>query len=171
MINKTFEVEAIRFKAGRPTKYTDRESPKQLREYLRECANAKKTPFIEEFALKIGVDERTAKAWVGKHTKFENEYNKLLTMQKFDLKRRALSGEYVPKIAELLLSAEHDVVMRIKKEVGNLDGKPLQVEQTLSPSQIKEYSETITGIFEKIYSGDNSGGGATPTTPTKGHGE
>jgi hypothetical protein len=58
-------------------------------------------------------------------------------------------------IARLLLSAEHNVVEKVKQEVTGEDGKPVEIEEKLSPEDRKFYSDQITKIFEKIYSKPN----------------
>jgi len=140
---------------GRPTKFTSR-TPGKAREYLKQCVEQSKTPFAEEFALQLGVSGRTLRNWAhpadGSTTDFTEIYDILMTVQKLDIKKKALLGKYESPIAKLLLSAEHDVVERFKKEVTGTDGDPIKVEQSLSAEQLKDYQKTITDIFEKIYS-------------------
>jgi hypothetical protein len=140
--------------ASRRVKYTDRGVIGKMRKYLNECIQKRKTPFVEDFALRLGVSYRTLLNWSKDEDKpnFSEWYEILNTIQKYDLKKKSLSGEYVSRIANLLLSAEHNVVERVKKEVTGEGGSPIQVESTLSPEARKTYSDEITKIFEKIYS-------------------
>src|SRR3990172_7858317 len=49
-------------KMGRPTKYK-KEFIKEAEKYLQECENARKVPFLEEFASRIGVSTDSVKRW------------------------------------------------------------------------------------------------------------
>ena len=146
--------------AGRKSTYNARGVIGKMRKYLNECIQKRKTPFAEDFALRLGVSFVTLWKWAHDDTKpeFAEWYEILMTVQKYDLKKKSLTGEYVSRIANLLLSAEHNVVERVKKEVSGEDGRPIEVEQKLSPEDRKLYSEEITKIFEKIYSKSNSNG-------------
>lgn len=147
---------AIVPKVGRPTMYDPKETPKKVQAYVDKCIVEGKTPFIEEVALLFGVSEQTITRWAypidGSVSSFAETYQILLTVQKLDLKKKSLSGVYVSAIGRLLLSADHGVVERVRKEVTGEDGDPIKVESSLPPEQFKEYSGTITKMFEKIYS-------------------
>lgn len=139
------------------TKYSPRHTIERMRNYLRECIDKRKTPFSEEFALKLGVSERTIRNWANDEDKpeFSEWYEILKTIQKLDLKRKSLSGVYISRIGNLLLSADHGIVETVKREIGGMDGNPIEVTQTLSPEDRKAYSDQITKMFEKIYSKPN----------------
>jgi len=140
--------------AAKMTKYTKR-TMKKTRAYIQDCLQKGKTPFIEELALKFGVSDRTVYNWahgVGKHEEFTELYEILKTVQKLDIKKRSLVGEYENPIAKLILSAEHNVVERYKKEVSGVDGEPIQVESNVTPEARKQYAEEITKIFENMNS-------------------
>ena len=143
--------------AGRPSLYSKRKTNEKLRKYIRKCIEKRVPPFLEEFALSLGVSASTLKDWAKDETKpeFAEMYEILLTVQKLDLKRRSLSGEYMSPIAKLLLSAEHNVVEKIKQEVTGEDGKPVEVQQVIPPEDRKTYGKLIKNIFEKIYSKPN----------------
>lgn len=143
--------------AGRTSTYSKRKTIEKMRKYIRKCIDKGVPPFLEEFALSLGVSYDTLRNWSLDDTKpeFAEMYHILLTVQKLDLKRRSLSGEYMSPIARLLLSAEHNVVEKVKQEVTGEDGKPLEIEEKLSPEDRKFYSGQITKIFEKIYSKPN----------------
>ena len=140
---------------GKTTKYTHRTIPK-TRAFIQKCIKEDRTPFLEELALELGVSGKTLYNWAypkdGIANEFTEIYDLLQTVQKLDIKRKALVGKYESPIAKLILSAEHNVVERIKKEVTGNEGEAIQVESKLSPEARKEYSDQITKIFEKIYS-------------------
>lgn len=134
---------------GRPTKYSHK-VVKFTREYLNSCAKNNLTPFGEELALKLNVSDSTLWNWRQTHTEFDEIYELLLTFQKLDLKKKALSGQYVSKVACLLLSNDHNVTLKHKMEL-----RANVVEEkvfSLNPSQRELYSKAITKIFEQIYS-------------------
>jgi hypothetical protein len=140
---------------GRPTKFTSR-TPGKCRAYIKKCIEEGRTPFAEEFALELGVSSRTLRNWAhpsdGSSTPFTEIYDILMTVQKLDIKKKGLLGKYETPIAKLLLSAEHDVVERIKKEVTGADGDALHVETALSPEDRKKLAEEITKAVENINS-------------------
>lgn len=159
LYNMTVKTRETSFKgkivlAKRRSKYTSRGVITKLKKYLRKCIEKQETPFVEHFALLLGVSDRTLYNWSIDKEKpeFHEWYAILKTIQKLDLKRKALSGLAVSKIASLILSAEHNVVERVKREIANEDGKPFVIEQALSPEDRKRYSKKITELFNEIYS-------------------
>ena len=139
----------IKLNRGRPSKYSNKVI-KINKEYLVECAKNNSTPFIEELAIKLGVSDGTLWNWSNTHENFNEVYEMLLTFQKLDRKRKALSGQYVSKIASLLLSNDHNVSLKRKME---LEAKITEKKEiNLTPDQRKLYSEAITKVFEQIYS-------------------
>lgn len=134
---------------GRPTKYSD-EIVNIAREYLISCEENNETPFIEELALKIGVDDSTLWNWSGKYEEFAQIYNALLTYQKLDLKKKSLKGDYASRIASLLLSSDHNVNLKRKTEI---EAKVVDEKiSNLDPEQRKFLSDAITKAYEHIYS-------------------
>lgn len=125
----------------------------KLKTYVDKCCEEKKMPMIEEFVLSVGTSSRTFNRWCKEHEELQDEKDILMTVQKMDLKRNFLVGNYVTKAATVLLSADHDVVEKTRNEIGGLDGEPIKTETRLPPEQQKFYSEQITKMFEKIYSG------------------
>jgi hypothetical protein len=117
---------------------------------LQFCVDNDETPFIEELALRLGVWDDTMRHWEEHEDKadFMAVMKRLRSVQKLDIKRKSLKGKYVSKIATLILAAEHNVVPVYRKEVSGIDGKPIEVEQKLSPEQEKFLSEGITKLFE-----------------------
>lgn len=149
--DKNNQVMEIRVKAGRPSAY----KPTMIKageDYIAGCIYNKETPFIEEFALGIGVTDRTVYNWRVDPDKkeFAEVVEKMLVFQKLDLKRKALKGDYISKVATLLLSAEHDIVPVSRKELTGSGGRPIEVESHLNPEQEKKISEGITRLFEEI---------------------
>lgn len=151
---QVFPVEEKISLSGRPSKYSERGVVGKIKKYIRSCIDKRKTPYGEEFALKLGVSYRTLCNWAEDEDKkkFGEWFEILKTIQRLDLKRKSLTGEYVSPIAKILLSAEHDVTEKIKEEVSGKDGKPVEIEQKMSPEDRKAYAATITKIFDKIYS-------------------
>ena len=139
----------------RPTKYTER-TPGKVREFIKKCIDEGRTPFAEELALELGVSSRTLRKWAypadGTTNDFTEIYEILMTVQKLDIKKKALLGKYESPIAKLILSAEHDVVERFKKEVTGEDGGTIKVETALSPEQRKDLADEITKAVEKMNS-------------------
>ena len=138
----------IEVKFGRPTKYSF-EVIKATEEYLSLCSEKKETPFYEELALKLGVGVDTMRIWADKYEEFKIPYRQLKEFQKLDIKRKGLKGQYASRMAALLLSAEHDVVPVMRKEVSGVDGKAIEVESKLSPEQEKKISDGIVKLVEE----------------------
>lgn len=140
---------------GRPSKYTSRVIGK-TRAFLKKCIDTNRTPFIEALALEFGVSDRTLYNWAHPKDGIDNEFTEiyeiLKTIQKLDLKQKGLLGIYENPVVKMLLSAEHNVVERIKKEVSGEDGDSIKVEHQLSPEDRKTFSDEITQMFEKFYS-------------------
>lgn len=141
-----------RRKKGQDVHYSD-DIVDKLREYVDKCCAETKMPMVEEFALSLGVSSNTLYVWAKKYPEFAEEKEIMMTVQKMDLKRNFLVGNYVTKAASIILSAEHDVIEKTRNEVGGLNGEPIRTETRLPPDQQKFYSEQITKLFEKIYSG------------------
>lgn len=139
----------------RATKFNSR-TVGRTRAFIKRCIDEGKTPFVEELALELGVSDRTLYNWAHPKDGIENDFTEtyeiLKTVQKLDIKKKALLGKYESPIAKLILSAEHNVVERFKKEVTGEDGGAVKVETALSAAQRKEYADQITKLFEKINS-------------------
>ena len=103
-----------------------------MRDYIYRCSNEKKTPYLEEIALLMGVSDVDLKEWAESDDDFKRQYQNLLAMQKLDFKRKALTKKYDPKIVTMLLSAEHNVVEVIKKQVTGEGGGAIKVENSFS---------------------------------------
>lgn len=138
---------------NRTTKYTSR-TIGRTRAFIKKCVDEGRTPFAEELALELGVSGRTINNWANDEHKqdFGEIYQILKTVQKLDIKKKALLGLYENPIAKLILSAEHNVVERQKKEVTGEDGGAIKVERAMTPEDREIYSDEITKLFEKINS-------------------
>ena len=155
---KPIDFTVIKIRRGRALRYT-RRMPATMREYTQKCVEEKKTPFLEEFALLIGRSEKELKKFGEAHPETMGaEIEVLKTVQKLDLKRKALKGQYDVPISRILLSAEHDVVERIKKEVMGEGGGAVKTEQVMSVEQRNFYQEEITKVFERMHSGSGTSG-------------
>src|SRR3990167_3862381 len=135
----------VKIKWGRPSKFS-LEIIKQAQEYINECAENDATPFVEELALRLGVWDGTLWRWSEKHKKFRRVYHRLLNFQKLDLKKKALSGIYLSKVATLLLSAEHGVIPTYKRELTGAGGQPIVIQTKFTPAQEKAIAEGIANI-------------------------
>lgn len=144
----------IKVKPGQPFREVGRRAIKTMREYVTKCSIEEKTPYIEEAALLMGVSDVDLREWAEVDSKvgrdFRRWYQNLFAMQKFDLKRKALKGRYNSKVASLLLSAEHNVVERIKKEVSGPEGESLKVEHQFSPEQADKIREGVQSLVEEV---------------------
>lgn len=134
---------------GRPTKYS--ESVVEItRRYYLWCVRNDECPFAEGLAIKLGVDDSTLWHWVNRHDEFREAYEILMTLQKLVLKRKGLSGEYASSIVRLLLSNSIKASSRCEKE-----SKKTQIDEKLNNLSVverKAYSDSITRVFERIYS-------------------
>ncbi len=149
----------IQIKLGRPPKY-NADMVKKAEEYLTWCVDNDETPFLEELALRLGVWDTTLHDWVFQEGKedFAAVFYRLKNVQKLDLKKKALKGKYISKVATLLLTAEHNVVPVYRKEVSGIDGSPIEIESRLLPAQEKLLSEGITKLFEQAMRQNGAGG-------------
>jgi hypothetical protein len=145
-------IKIARRKKGEVIHYSE-EIVDKMCEYVEKCCDEGRMPMMEEFALLLGIGVSTLSTWCKEHPALLDEKDILMTVQKMELKRNFLVGNYVTKAASILLSADHDVIERTRNEFGGLNGEPVKIETRLSPEQQKLYSEEITKIFEKIYSG------------------
>lgn len=134
---------------GRPTKYS--ESVVEItKQYYIWCVKNDECPFAEELAIKLGVDDSTLWHWTNRYDEFREAYEILMTLQRLVLKRKGLSGEYVSNIAHLLLS--NSIRASNKCEKGS---KKTQIDEKLNNLSVEErkaYSDSITRVFERIYS-------------------
>ena len=101
-------------KVGRPTKYADDQTCKQVDQYLKENQDSYnegklevKLPTLEGFAAHIGVHKDTLYEWVKKYPEFSDSLSLVLAEQKTRLINMGLSGDYNPTMAKLILSANH----------------------------------------------------------------
>lgn len=142
--------EKIDVKRGKPFASPNTKVKQNLRDYVYWCSNQKRTPFLEEIALKLGISDLTLIEWTAKDKEIERIVKNIQAMQKLDYKRKALSGKYNAKIVAMLLSAEHNIVEKFKKEVSGVDGAAIAVEQQFSNAQEEELRQVIQTEVERI---------------------
>lgn len=136
-------------KEGRPSKYS-KNCIKAVEEYLKWCVEENQCPFVEELALKFGCSDKTVWEWSKTYSEFRDVYQKLITYQKLDLKRKSLNGKYVNKIAAILLSSEHNVVEKQRREVSGVNGETIKVENNYTAEQEDFMRCEIAKAVEKM---------------------
>lgn len=137
----------VKVKWGRPSKYNDGvlDTTKQ---YLEDCIKGGNTPFVEELALLLGVTERTLFNWEKKHKRYTRLHRKMVMLQKLDIKKKALSGQYVNRIAAIILSSDHNIVEVKRREHTGKDGEPIDVKSQLTPKQEKVMAAGIATVVK-----------------------
>lgn len=143
-------------KMGRPTTYRKKYLD-DIRDYLEAKAADGETPFVEEVSLMLGIPIRTMQEWKEKNDEFGEVYDELKTMQLFDIKRKALNGKYVSRIAALVLSADHGLIEKTRQEVTGAGGGSLSVEHSLNDEQSKKLAEGIAKVFEQVHAKPKEG--------------
>jgi hypothetical protein len=132
-------------RVGRPCKYCqDKERlQKIVDDYLKLHQEAIKPtiPWIEELALKLGVDDYTFTLWAKKekkgektegeeieleHPELSGAYDILKTLQKLRLKQRSI-GRFNPHGSLYLLNADHKVIQTNKNVLANDEKGPLEI--------------------------------------------
>lgn len=108
---------------GRPTKYK-RGFIKEAEKYLEECIAAGKIPFIEEFAVRIGVSEDSIQRWVKAKEDFCGAIEQIKDRQCMDLK---VMGLKYPSVLIFLLEADHGMVRAGRVRHEESGGKPLNI--------------------------------------------
>ena len=106
------------------TKYTEEEAVKLIEDYILDCKDNNKRPYIEELAVMVmDVDDDTvveyAKLWP---KTFFRHYKKVKTLQKLSL----LKGSGAMDIFQL--KANHSMIETDRKEITGKDGGPVQTE-------------------------------------------
>lgn len=92
----------------RPSKYSE-ETVKIAQKYIEDCWREKTTPFIEELALELDINDDTINEWEKEHEEFSATIRKLKMLQRLHLKRGALEKKYQSNVAIFLLNANHSV--------------------------------------------------------------
>jgi len=128
----------------RPTQY-DSSMIEKAQKYVKKCVEDNEIPYLEELALSLGVSEWTLKNWEMSNPEFSEVFKLLKTTQKLDIKRKALTERVNPGIAKLLLSAEHDVVERVRSEVV----ADVKLEQQFSPEQEAKIRRGFLQVMEE----------------------
>ena len=91
---------------ARPTKYR-KSFIKEAANYLNECRNARKVPFLEEFAERIGTTDRTLRNWTEAHEEFLPAVEEIKDHQRLALKTLGLKS---PSVIIFLLKADHGMI-------------------------------------------------------------
>lgn len=144
-------------KGGRPTKY--RESLiGAVDDYLKICVDEYNEfhrvrgdrtnaydrlvkvnlPTMEGFSIYLDVHLDSLYEWADKYPKFSEALDKILKLQKERLTKGALSGEYNPTIAKLMLSSNHG--MREKSDV-TTGGKPIPLLKLENNNVLRDNSD------------------------------
>lgn len=108
---------------GRPTKYKKR-FIKEAEEYLQECKNARKVPFLEEFSGRIGVSEDSVKRWTEANEDFCGAIERIKDHQRLALKTLGLKS---PSVIIFLLKANHGMIETEKIQHEGSEGEPLSI--------------------------------------------
>ena len=107
---------------GRPTKYRPR-FIKTARNYLEECKNQKKIPFLEELASKIKVTERTLSNWGEANEGFLQAVEEIMDHQRMAIKVMGLKS---PSMLIFLLKANHGMMRTEKRQHEGPNGGPVE---------------------------------------------
>ena len=143
-------------KTGRPTKYSDSILEK-AQVFLKECVDEieewHKTrgeksnsferithvnlPTVEGLAIYLKVHRDTLYEWSSKHKEFSDTLEQLSQLQRDVLTKKALSGEYSPIIAKLLLSSNHGMAEKTETDITS-GGKPIEGFNYVKPDDVKD---------------------------------
>ena len=91
---------------GRPTKYGS-ELQAKAKDYVEACFKESTTPYIEELALLLDVNDDTIVEWSKEHDEFSATIKRLKMLQKLNFKRDAIEKRIQPTMAIFLLKANH----------------------------------------------------------------
>jgi len=90
--------------------------------YFCECRKSGKTPFIEELALELDINDDTLVEWGKEHAELSATVRKLKLLQKLRLKQGALSKQLQPTTAIFLLKVNHGMKDEEKEEPERITG-------------------------------------------------
>lgn len=124
---------------GRPTKY-NAEILKKAQEYVQRCQKEKQTPFVEELALILDVNDDTIVEWTGKHDAFSATVKQLKMLQRMHLKKGALEKRYQPSIAIFLLKVNHG--LDEKQPEISVKHEPLRIEFVSAVPDMQHHKRT-----------------------------
>lgn len=111
-------------KRGRPTKYQDT-YPQIALDYLKECQNSNKIPWLEEVAVILGVTEMTIWRWYKAKDDFCYAVDKIKQYQKLTLMTIGLRDN-PGKMAMFLLKAVHGLRVPKVNELSSSE-KPILI--------------------------------------------
>ena len=107
---------------ARPTKYRKR-FIKTARNYLEECKNQKKIPFLEELASKLHCCEKTLIAWGEANEGFLLAVDEIMDHQRMALKVMGLKS---PSVIIFLLEANHKMIRTERLQHEGPNGGPIE---------------------------------------------
>lgn len=110
-------------KMGRPTKYK-REFIKEADNYLLECKNVRKIPFLEEFAERLGVSTDSLKRWSEANEDFCGAVDRIMDHQRLTLKTLGLKS---PSVIIFLLKSDHGMIETDRIQHEGKGGEPLSI--------------------------------------------
>lgn len=112
-------------KRGRPTKYRDT-YPQIALEYLKECENGNKIPWLEEIAVRLEVTEMTIWRWYKAKEDFCYAVDKIKEYQKLMLKKLGLTNNPA-QMAIFLLKTAHGLRVPKANKYASDNEKPLLI--------------------------------------------
>jgi len=112
-------------KRGRPTKYQDT-YPQIALDYLNECQNSNKIPWLEEVAVLLSVTEMTVWRWYKAKEEFCYAVDGIKQYQKLMLKKLGLAGNST-QMAIFLLKTAHGLSVPKADKYNNDNEKPLLI--------------------------------------------
>lgn len=110
-------------KMGRPTKYK-REFIKEADNYLIECKNARKIPFLEEFAERLRVSTDSLKRWSEANEDFCGAVDRIMDHQRLTLKTLGIKS---PSVIIFLLKSDHGMIETDRIQHEGKGGEPLSI--------------------------------------------
>jgi len=94
---------------SRPTKY-GKETLLKAQRYVTDCRKDNVTPFIEELAFELDINDDTINEWTKKHDEFSATIRRLKMLQRLCIKRGGLEKKMQSNMAIFLLKTNHEEV-------------------------------------------------------------
>lgn len=98
-------------KTGRPTKYRD-SMPQRVLDYIDDCKNNHEMPFVEEVAIRLGVNTDTTAEWQHKYPMFSDAIKRLKAVQSLGMQKGGMTNKYNPTMCIFLLKNNHNMTDR-----------------------------------------------------------
>lgn len=120
--------------AGQPTKYSE-EMQKEADAYIDDCIRSGEIPYIEELALRLGVDDTTLINWMNRKDDKEElvnpiffaTYKRIKTLQKLRLMKGSVTNKLNPVSSIFQLKVNHGMIETEKKILLGDKENPLTV--------------------------------------------